>query len=211
MSLRKHALQMISVYIIALVGGAVILRFWAGATALWCVTVLYVLAAIFAWRWNRQLVVPNTVESAGVAPVQPQVLWGFVGIALILAVQLLGNWLESVLFHQLITRESINVMIASVKTAPGYLLVILIAAPILEELVFRRVIFGNLVGVTGVFGAALISALLFALSTDPTHWLTATLVGIVYAYIYRHTGSISTPLLAHIGTIALTLLYAWSH
>ena len=64
-------------------------------------------------------------------------------------------------------------------TNPWYFLVIGLAIPVLEELTYRKVLFGNLVNVTGIFGGALITSLLFALTQPGGHWLSATLVGLV--------------------------------
>ena len=86
-----------------------------------------------------------------------------------------------------------------------------LALPILEELAFRKVLFGNLVNVTGIFGGALIASLLFAVTQPGGHWLSATLVGLVLAYDYRHTGAISTPIIAHVGALWMVWLYYIAH
>lgn len=209
MSLQKHAVQILSTYLAVLVGSLLILHFWPGEAGLWGTTVLSAAGALLAWWFNRQLRLPTAIETAGLAKAETRVIWGVSGVAIVLIVQLLGSWLESWLFYA--PAPTLTQATSALHSVPLYALALVWALPLLEEYAFRRVIFGNLASVTGVFGAALISGLLFALATDPTHWLTATLVGIVYAYLYKQTGSVQTPLIAHIGVLALTLAYAIWH
>lgn len=211
MSLQKHALQILGAYLFSLIGSAITLTLLSGASALWVITVIDLIAFGLAWAIDRHLVVANDIEAPGVQPAQAQVVWGIGGIALILLGEIVGNFLEGVLFHSVQTTSATAQNLSAIQTAPGYVLTLVIAIPVLEELAFRKVIFGNLAGVTGTFGAALIAALLFALSTNPRHWLTATITGLILAYLYKHTGAISTPIIAHIGVIALTLLYTFIH
>lgn len=209
MSLSKHAVQILSTYLTVLIGTILILHFWPNAAGLWGTTALSILGALVAWQFDRRLVIPNAIESPGLASAQTRVIWGISGIAIVLIGQLVGTWLEVFLFH--LPAPTLTQTTSALHSVPAYALAVVWALPLLEEYAFRRVIFGNLAAVTGVFGAALISGLLFALATDPAHWLTGTLIGIVYAYLYKQTGSVQTPLIAHIGVLALTLGYAVWH
>lgn len=209
MSLKKHAAQILGLYVGLLVLSQLALAFLPGQAGLWLIIGLGLVAAIWVWRYDRQLVVANAIEAPGVASTQSRVIWGVTGIAIVLVIQLLGTWLENLLFHT--AAPTLTQATTTLHTLPLYALVLIVIWPLLEELAFRRVIFGNLAGVIGTFGAALLSGLLFALATDPAHWLTATLVGIAYAYLYHQTGSVETPLIAHIGMLALTLGYAFGH
>ncbi|MCX2454451.1 CPBP family intramembrane glutamic endopeptidase [Lacticaseibacillus nasuensis] len=211
MSLRQHAIQLIATYLGYFLTSTLCLHFFPGSAGLWAATILAITAALVAWHFNRQLVIPTAVEAPGVSPAQVQVGWGLGGIAIVLVAELIGTKLSSWLFLQPASRQPLAALMAAITTTPAYALAAVIALPVLEELVFRRVVFGNLAGVTGIFGAAVISGLLFGFATDPAHWLTATLVGIVYSYLYHATGSVNAPLIAHIGTIALTLGYAFTH
>ena len=113
--------------------------------------------------------------------------------------------------NQISLCSQIHQQLSSMTTNPWYFLTIGLALPILEELAFRKVLFGNLVNVTGIFGGALIASLLFAVTQPGGHWLSATLVGLVLAYDYRHTGAISTPIIAHVGALWMVWLYYIAH
>ncbi|KRN23022.1 CPBP family intramembrane glutamic endopeptidase [Lacticaseibacillus camelliae] len=206
MSLQKHAVQILSTYLAVLLGSLLILHIWPGEAGLWGTTALAVAGALLAWWFNRRLRLPTAIETTGLASAETRVIWGVSGIAIILVIQLIGTWLESLLFYA--PAPTLAQETTALHSVPLYALALVWALPLLQEYAFRRVIFGNLASVTGVFGAALISGLLFALATDPSHWLTGTLVGIAYAYLYKQTGSVQTPLIAHIGVLALTLGYA---
>ncbi|WP_225048147.1 CPBP family intramembrane glutamic endopeptidase [Lacticaseibacillus kribbianus] len=208
MSLQKHALELIGCYLVALIGGTLLTRL--GALGLWLSAALALACLLVAWRFDAKLVVPNAIEAPGVASPTSRAVWGVSGIAIVLAAQVVGSLLEQLLFG-LAGAGALNQTLTAIHTAPGYLISLIIAMPILEELTFRRVLFGNLAGVTGKFGAALIAGLLFALATNPSHWLMGTLAGLAYAFLYQRTGSIQPAIIAHIGTVALTLMYAVGH
>ena len=96
-------------------------------------------------------------------------------------------------------------------TNPWYFLTIGLALPILEELAFRKVLFGNLVNVTGIFGGALIASLLFAVTQPGGHWRVVTLVGLVLLTIIATPAPSSTPIIAHVGALWMVWLYYIAH
>ena len=88
----------------------------------------------------------------------------------------------------------------------------IIAGPILEELLFRGIVFRELVAKLNVLVAAIISAGLFAAIHLPYWWLAHTMppreillaaagvffLGIVLALIYRASGSLVAPVILHV-------------
>ncbi|RXT58110.1 CPBP family intramembrane glutamic endopeptidase [Lacticaseibacillus chiayiensis] len=212
MSLQKHAFSVISAYLVTFIANLLIFQFMpVGWLSLGIVTLISVIAMIAAVYSERQLVIANAIEAPGVLAPQQRVFWGVIGIAGVLAAQLVGSWLEMFLFKMPQTNSQIHQQLSSMTTNPWYFLAIGLAIPILEELAFRKVLFGNLVNVTGVFRGALIASLLFALTQPGGHWLSATLVGLVLAYDYRHTGAISTAIIAHVGALWVVWLYYIAH
>ncbi|OAU78977.1 CPBP family intramembrane glutamic endopeptidase [Lacticaseibacillus rhamnosus] len=212
MSLQKHAFSIIGAYLVAFIANLLIFQVLpVGRLSLGIVTLISMVALIIAILSERNLVIANAIEAPGVLAPQQRVFWGVMGIAGVLAAQLVGSWLETILFKMPQTSSQIHQQLSSMTTNPWYFLTIGLALPILEELAFRKVLFGNLVNVTGIFGGALIASPLFAVTQPGGHWLSATLVGLVLAYDYRHTGAISTPIIAHVGALWMVWLYYIAH
>lgn len=77
-------------------------------------------------------------------------------------------------------------------------LVLVLVAPVTEELLFRGVIFRGLKSRFRFAGAALISAALFAIAHfNPWQFLTAMCVGVVFAWYVHETESIVPALIGH--------------
>ena len=75
---------------------------------------------------------------------------------------------------------------------------IVIATPIVEEAFFRGFVFGGLVSHWRVHWAVLASAAIFAVAhVDPRLMAPAFIAGVVYAAVYRRTGSVWPAILAH--------------
>lgn len=82
-----------------------------------------------------------------------------------------------------------------------------IIAPILEELVFRGILFGNYRASIGVWPTIIASAAIFGLMHyNLVQFVYAFLMGIFFAYLMEKTGEIWTCMLAHIGANVFSVL-----
>lgn len=71
---------------------------------------------------------------------------------------------------------------------PLFIVLIVFVAPFLEEIIFRKVIFGALTNKMPVASAALVSAVIFAvIHFDFSYLLVYTGMGLVFAYFYYKT------------------------
>jgi membrane protease YdiL (CAAX protease family) len=89
------------------------------------------------------------------------------------------------------------------------LLFAVVLAPIYEEMLFRRVLFGRLWRDGWPLLGAVFSAVLFAFMHEPPLvgdkalaaqlplWLVYTCMGLAFAWVYRRTGSLVAPIIAH--------------
>jgi len=89
------------------------------------------------------------------------------------------------------------------------LLFAVVLAPIYEEMLFRRVLFGRLWRDGWPLLGAVCSAVLFAFMHEPPLvgdkalaaqlplWLVYTCMGLAFAWVYRRTGSLVAPIIAH--------------
>ncbi len=81
-----------------------------------------------------------------------------------------------------------------------YFLLVGIAAPVIEELIFRGFVYPGLRRMMTVPAAALASALVFAsvhIAVPVGGLLAITLVGVVLAYLYERSGSLIAPMITH--------------
>lgn len=170
--------------------GAVITSWWSftmGIATLIIVGVLYLK--------NRDFF---NVFKGEKATIPQSIGWGVIGFFLVFFGQIIAANIEIRLG---IDPGSDNTagFIEIAKAAPVMIFVIALIGPILEELVFRRVIFGSLVPVQGFWISAIVSAIVFAaIHFDFTHILLYTVCGLIFAFLYYKTKRLLTSIIAHI-------------
>jgi uncharacterized protein len=89
-------------------------------------------------------------------------------------------------------------------------LLVVLAAPISEEIFFRGFIFGGLRNRLSFWPAALISGLLFGLvhaPTGPAQVPPLVVFGVLLAWLYERTGSLGPPILMHMIQNAIAFSY----
>ncbi|HDX9580008.1 TPA: CPBP family intramembrane metalloprotease [Bacillus pseudomycoides] len=139
-------------------------------------------------KWNRgKTTIPATIG------------WIILGIFLALFAQIIAGTIETQVFKIKAGSENTQNIIDIIKTAPLFMIVSSIFAPILEEIIFRKIIFGTLYKRYNFFIAAIISSLIFALiHFDPTHLLVYISMGLVFSFLYVQTKRIIVPIMAHV-------------
>lgn len=126
------------------------------------------------------------------------VLWGIIGFIFVLFGQGLAAYIETTYLGIDMGSENTAQIFEAAKAAPIILILVAIIGPILEEFVFRRSIFGTLLGPTNFIVAALISSLAFAvIHFDFDHLLVYTVSGFIFAFVYNKSRSIMAPIIAH--------------
>lgn len=126
------------------------------------------------------------------------ILWGIIGFFLVMGGQMLAGMIEG-LFG--ITPGSDNTAILSdiAKVSPIIILSIVLFAPFLEEIVFRRILFGGIYQKTNFWVAAIASALIFAaVHNELEHLLVYMAPGLIFSYLYYRTKRLLTPMIAHL-------------
>ena len=126
------------------------------------------------------------------------VLWGFIGFFLALVGQMLAAVIETTIG---IEPGSENTALLSdiAKVSPIIIISIVLFAPFLEEIIFRRVIFGGLYQKTNFWIAAIVSGLIFAaVHGEFEHLLIYMAPGLVFSYLYYRTKRLLTPMIAHL-------------
>ncbi|WP_026022990.1 CPBP family intramembrane glutamic endopeptidase [Paenisporosarcina sp. TG20] len=123
--------------------------------------------------------------------------WGFLGFFMVLIGQSIAALIENALGIKP-GSDNTATFVKIAAAAPVAILSIAIFAPILEELLFRRVIFGSLVQKTNFFIAGGVSAIVFAvIHFDFTHILLYAVSGFIFAFLYFKTKRILTSIISH--------------
>ena len=124
--------------------------------------------------------------------------WGVIGFFLVFLGQTIGAYIELALGIDM-GSENTEAIMSVTKVAPIMIIATVFLGPILEELVFRRVIFGSIIQNYNFWIASIISAIVFAaIHMDFTHILLYTICGMIFAFLYHKTKRLLTPIIGHV-------------
>ncbi|TKI22543.1 CPBP family intramembrane metalloprotease [Bacillus pumilus] len=158
------------------------------------------------------LLILRTVPKASLrneapASVGAAIAWIIGGFFLSLLTQSIAGMIEQYAFG--IGRESENTQnILSIMDAFPFLVVIIaLIGPILEEIIFRKIVFGVIYERSNFFIAALVSSVFFAAAhSDFDHFFLYTAMGFTFAFLYAKTKRIIVPIVAHMLMNSLVIL-----
>lgn len=124
--------------------------------------------------------------------------WGIIGFFMVLLGQRIGTIIELALGIDYGPSQNTESIIAITEVAPIMILATVVLGPILEELVFRRVVFGSIVQSQNFWVAGIISSIIFGLiHLDFTHIILYTISGLIFAFLYYKTKRLLTSIIAH--------------
>lgn len=126
------------------------------------------------------------------------IIWAVFGVFLALFAQMVAANIENLLGIPM-GSENTQDILNIIHAFPLAILVSSIFGPILEEIIFRKILFGSLYLRFNFFISALISSLIFALAhMDPQHILIYSSIGFTFAFLYVKTKRIAVPIFAHL-------------
>ncbi|GAB9261206.1 CPBP family intramembrane glutamic endopeptidase [Ligilactobacillus animalis] len=166
-----------------------------------CGTLLY-LAHKFPFK-DRFLRTPKKLA------LRQEIYYIIFGTLALVLLQWLSSYIEIKFLGQPSYSANTGYLLTVLAKYPYYLVNIVIFAPIMEEFVFRKVLFADLGSVIDPIGAALASSLLFSLAHQDGHYLTYAGIGLVLCLLYARTGRLRIPILAHSLMNLLIILSAW--
>ncbi|MFD3449954.1 CPBP family intramembrane glutamic endopeptidase [Microbacteriaceae bacterium 4G12] len=146
------------------------------------------------------------------ASIPSTILWCIVGIIMAWFAQGVATSIEMTLFRIKADSENTKRLIEIATMTPWFILVTSILAPILEEIVFRKILFGALYKRFNFFIAAIVSSLVFAAAHfDFSHLLVYISMGLVFSFLYVKTKRIIVPIMAHVmmNTIVVLLNFVF--
>lgn len=144
------------------------------------------------------------------APLPLTIGWGIIGFFFVLLGQGVAANIELKLGVEPGSQNTSD-FIEIAQAVPWAIFSIVLFAPILEELIFRRIIFGSLLPKTNFFVAASVSAIAFGIiHFEFTHILLYTVSGFIFAFIYYKTKRILASMISHMllnGFVVLIQFY----
>ncbi|MDC3418600.1 CPBP family intramembrane glutamic endopeptidase [Aquibacillus salsiterrae] len=146
----------------------------------------------------------DRIEGAAIGSI---VTWSIIGVVMAFVAQSIAVTLETYVFGIKPGSENTMNIMNIARAVPIFIIVVTIIAPILEEIIFRKIIFGSIYKRTNLIIGALGSAFIFALvHNDFAHILTYTAMGLVFAYLYVKTKRIIVPIITHMAMNSITVL-----
>ncbi|WP_152657884.1 CPBP family intramembrane glutamic endopeptidase [Oceanobacillus sp. CFH 90083] len=163
---------------------------------------------IILWIIKPDMQVRAHPDAAGVGGI---IIWSVLGIIMALLAQGLAATIEMEVFGIDPGSENTQGIMNMARAVPLFVVLPAILAPILEEIIFRKIIFGSLYKKMNFFFAALISSLVFAvIHWDFLHILVYASMGFVFAFLYVQTKRILVPIIVHAGMNTLVVLVQYS-
>lgn len=133
------------------------------------------------------------------ASIGSSIIWGIGGFFLALFAQGVAANIEMRIFGVEMGSENTRRIVEMVRLTPALMLVTSMIGPVLEEIIFRKIIFGALYQKYNFFLSALVSSLLFAVvHLEFEHLLLYATMGFVFAFLYVKTKRILVPIAAHV-------------
>lgn len=138
-------------------------------------------------------------------------LWAVTGVFMAYLAQFLAITIEIAVFGIDPGSENTEMIMDISRATPFFVIIPMFIAPILEEIVFRKIIFGFFYKRMNFFFAALLSALIFGfIHGEPQHILIYGSMGFVFAYVYVATKRLITPILVHIGMNSIAVIVQYT-
>lgn len=126
------------------------------------------------------------------------IIWGILAFGMALVGQMVAGILEMSLFGVEAGSDNTAMLSEIAKVSPIIIVSIVIFAPLLEEIVFRRVLFGGLYNKTNFWIAAIVSALVFAVvHNELEHTLVYMAPALAFSFVYYKTKRLLAPIIGH--------------
>jgi uncharacterized protein len=216
LSLPKRYWLVILTYIIAQLSGGIfipILRQFFPQheleVSIYYMIASFVIGLIVILFLMKPDMVPNQTRNR--PPSEQIVLWSILGVFMAYFAQAMAGVIETKILGIELGSQNTQTIMDITRAVPLFAIIPAIIAPILEEVIFRKIIFGTLHVRTNFFIAALLSAIIFGIiHGEPEHLLIYASMGFVFAFLYVKTKSIIVPILVHmtLNTISVILQFS---
>ncbi len=166
----------------------------------------FALATLIVLLILRKSTYKNSIEQQTPVSIRSATTWSFLGVFMAFFAQYAAIVVETMLGIKQGSENTQNI-IELVQGVPLVILSVAIFGPILEEIVFRKIIFGSLYNRMPFFFAALISSLIFSIAhTELEHTILYAAMGFTFAFLYVKTKRIIVPIIAHVSMNTFVVL-----
>lgn len=200
MNLKNNSLSLTLTYLLSMSLPSIFLAFFKNNNIYYSAITLCGLLGMLCMLFfnNKKYPFNNQVSSPNKTTARGAIVWGLVGTFAALLLQRLSFLVETNLFDQSLESQNTAATLNVLIHYPYYIIFVILAAPIMEELVFRKVLYGNLSTLIGPIGAALTSSTLFSIAHQDGHFITYAVMGLTFCYIYTKTGRLRASMLSHV-------------
>lgn len=206
MANSKNALALVLTYFLTLNFANLASYWWAKSPYIYLfLTIINLLGAGLMLGLNYRYPYHNQFERRP-APWSVSLLYLGLGLLGLFISQKLALGFESYVLHLPSASANTQSLLTITKSYPYYALTLVLAAPLMEELVFRKVLFGTVSDFTNKLYPLLGSTLLFVLAHNDGHFLVYAFMGLILSGVYYKTGKISISVGCHLGMNLLILL-----
>lgn len=173
----------------------------------------FIIAAILILIMQIRVKNPLQFELPPKEPKRYIVPWILAGLAIVLIAQIIVNVISVFLLGSNPASENTMRLMKIAKQMPIFILLIAIIGPLLEEFVFRKVLFGELYQLLKgskslrFIIASIISSAIFAIAhMDFSHFLAYFIMGIIFSSFYFYTKRLSISIGIHMAQNGLVAL-----
>ncbi|WP_246569999.1 CPBP family intramembrane glutamic endopeptidase [Lentibacillus saliphilus] len=139
------------------------------------------------------------------------VLWSILGVFMAYMANAIAASIEMYVFGIEAGSENTMMIIDMIELVPLFFIVPTIIAPILEEVIFRKIVFGSLYKRFNFIIAAFISAGVFGvIHGEIEHILIYSAMGFVFAFLYVKTKRLIVPIIVHMTLNSISVILQMS-
>lgn len=161
------------------------------------------------WLLLRQQPATDKVLRGARASVGMSVVWAVLGVLMLFAGQVVAGLITQFFTETPAGSANTEMLTSLTKQAPVLFVFITLIAPVIEEIVFRKVLFGGLTNWINIHVAAVISSLFFALGHGDLPFLLVYFsIGLILCFLYTKTKRITVTIFAHMIMNAIVLLFS---
>jgi len=180
----------------------------AEASIHWSILSFILGLVVILWIMKPDMQMRSHPEAASSVHV---ILWSVAGFFMAYFAQVLAITIETFLFGIDPGSENTQFIMNISRAIPLFVIIPMFIAPILEELIFRKIVFGSLYKRMNFFFAALVSTLIFGfIHQEPEHILIYASMGFVFAYLYVKTKRILVPIIVHAAMNSMAVIAQYS-